>query len=175
MWQEIGKLFSTKEIIPVIFIAIGLIFCIIEIFRSKSSAFGIIGGVLIIASLIAVMMLGGSATQFIFLIVLVFLIIIIAYCVMTIVTENGILLKKPKNIKEDELKKEELEEKTLNKLLGKEGNTLTELNPEGKIQINGVTLNAMSNGDRIDKNSQIKIIKVDGIQIIVKKVDIDVK
>lgn len=175
MWQEIGKLFTTNEIIPVIFIMIGLVFCIVEIFKSKFSSFGIVGGVLIIASLIAVMMLGGNATQFVFLIVLVILIIILAYCIMTIVTEKSLFTKKSRLIKENVVNAKDEEEKTLNKLVGKVGTALTDLNSEGKIQVNGVTLNAVTNGEDIEKNSQVKIIKIDGIKIIVKKVDIDVE
>ena len=177
MWQEIGKLFTTIQIVPVIFILIGLVFCIIEIFKSKFSSFGIFGGIFIIASLIAVMMLKGTSTQFIFLIVSVFLVIIASFCIMTIVTENGkFFYKKSKKLEQnvDENTKED-EEKTLNKLVGKIGVASTELNPEGKVQVNGISLNATTSGEKIEKNSQIKIVKIDGIKILVKGIEIDVK
>ena len=83
--------------------------------------------------------------------------------------------KKSKLIKENVVNAKDEEEKTLNKLVGKVGTALTDLDSEGKIQVNGVTLNAVTNGEDIEKNSQVKIIKIDGIKIIVKKVDIDVE
>ena len=96
---------------------------------------------------------------------------------MTIVTENGkFFYKKSKKLEQnvDENSKE-YEEKTLNKLVGKIGVASTELNPEGKVQVNGISLNATTSGEKIEKNSQIKIVKIDGIKILVKGIDIDVK
>ena len=67
MWQQIGKLFTTTQIIPVLVIVLGLVLCVWEICKFQFSSKGIIGGVLIMGSMIAVMMLKGTMAQFLFL------------------------------------------------------------------------------------------------------------
>ena len=55
-------------------------------------------------------------------------------------------------------------------LLGKEGLTSTICKPVGKVSIDNLTYQAFSNGEYLQKGIRIKIIEVDGANIIVKKI-----
>lgn len=54
-------------------------------------------------------------------------------------------------------------------LLGKEGISVSELRPSGIIKINEDRLDALSNGGFIPKNTKIKVVKVEGSKIIVRR------
>lgn len=52
--------------------------------------------------------------------------------------------------------------------LGKTGKTLSALRPSGKAIVEGHTLDVITEGEFIDKDKEIKVIKVEGNKIIVK-------
>lgn len=60
--------------------------------------------------------------------------------------------------------------KEYEKLLGQIGMTKTDLRPVGTIEVNKNDYSAVSNGQWIAKNSQIKVIQVDGTKILVEKI-----
>lgn len=53
--------------------------------------------------------------------------------------------------------------------LGKEGIAVSGLRPSGIIEINGKRMDALSEGDYIDKGSRIEVVKVEGSKIIVRR------
>jgi membrane-bound serine protease (ClpP class) len=55
------------------------------------------------------------------------------------------------------------------KFLGKKGTTITPLRPAGKILINNSKLSAISQGEFIDINQTVKVVKVEGTKIVVTK------
>lgn len=59
----------------------------------------------------------------------------------------------------------------MNVFLGKEGVTTTVLRPTGIAEFDGVRLNVVSQGDFIPANTQVRIEKVEGARIAVKKVE----
>jgi len=59
---------------------------------------------------------------------------------------------------------------TKDKYLGKVGTSISELRPSGIIEIDGERLDALSEGVFIPKNVQIKIIRVEGSKIIVRRI-----
>lgn len=58
----------------------------------------------------------------------------------------------------------------LNYFLGKTGITLTILRPAGTIDLEGVKLDVVSQNEYIEKGVQVKITKVEGRKIVVKKI-----
>jgi membrane-bound ClpP family serine protease len=50
---------------------------------------------------------------------------------------------------------------------GDTGNTISRLNPIGKVQVNGVTMEAKSLGEFIDEETEIIVVKVSPTQLIV--------
>lgn len=59
---------------------------------------------------------------------------------------------------------------TYESYLGKEGISISELRPSGIIEIEGKRLDALSDGTFIPKEANIKVIKVEGTKIIVRRV-----
>lgn len=51
MWESIGTLFDGLGVIPMIIFAVGIIFCIIEIFVPGFGVFGILGIVFIVVGI----------------------------------------------------------------------------------------------------------------------------
>jgi len=54
--------------------------------------------------------------------------------------------------------------------LNKEGITITELRPSGIIEIDGKRIDALSEGSYINKNVSIKVVRVEGSKIFVRRV-----
>ena len=59
----------------------------------------------------------------------------------------------------------------MNYFLDKTGTTLTVLRPSGTIDLDGVKLDVVSQGEYIEKGAEVKIIKVEGRKIVVRKVN----
>ncbi|KGP73180.1 NfeD family protein [Pontibacillus yanchengensis] len=57
-------------------------------------------------------------------------------------------------------------------LIGKEGETLTDLRPVGTIKVNSDEYSAVSNGHWIQKGEAIRVENVDGTKILVKKIEV---
>ena len=58
---------------------------------------------------------------------------------------------------------------TMDHLLDKEGITLSELRPAGFIEIEGEKYDALSDGGFVAKNTQIKVVRVEGSKIFVRR------
>ncbi|MBQ6875967.1 MAG: NfeD family protein, partial [Lachnospiraceae bacterium] len=56
-------------------------------------------------------------------------------------------------------------------LLGKRGVALTDLRPSGAGDFDGVRFDVLSEGEYIEKGSELEIIKVGGSKLIVKQAD----
>ncbi|WP_421904172.1 NfeD family protein [Oceanobacillus halophilus] len=54
------------------------------------------------------------------------------------------------------------------KLKGESGITMTDLRPVGTIKINNKDYSAVSNGQWIEKNTEIRVVQVDGTKILVE-------
>jgi len=55
--------------------------------------------------------------------------------------------------------------------LGKTGRTLTMLRPAGTAEFDGAKLDVVSEGEYIEKNSSVKVIKVEGRRIVVREIN----
>jgi membrane-bound serine protease (ClpP class) len=55
-------------------------------------------------------------------------------------------------------------------LLDKQGITLTQLRPAGKIMIDDEIIDAVSEGAFIQKDQKVKVIKVEGSRIVVREI-----
>jgi len=58
----------------------------------------------------------------------------------------------------------------LKKLIGKIGVTQSELNPEGTIQIDGEVYEVRTEGEQVDEGRGVKVVRVQGKKIIVRRV-----
>lgn len=53
--------------------------------------------------------------------------------------------------------------------LGKEGETTTVLRPTGMAEFEGVKLNVVSDGEYIPKGTRVRVMRVDGISVVVRR------
>jgi membrane-bound ClpP family serine protease len=58
----------------------------------------------------------------------------------------------------------------LQNLMGKTGIAVTTLRPAGKADIEGQKVDVVTEGGYIDVNSQVKVIRVEGVKVVVRKV-----
>lgn len=74
----------------------------------------------------------------------------------------------------DEQKKEHgyISSSDLDYLLGKKGVAITDLRPSGSVDIDGVKLDVISEGEYIPSGTTVEIFKVSGVKLLVKKVKI---
>ena len=59
----------------------------------------------------------------------------------------------------------------LDMFIGKEGTVTTTLRPVGMADIDGVRLNVNSDGEFIPKGTRVRVTSVDGLRLIVRKID----
>lgn len=73
----------------------------------------------------------------------------------------------------DEQKKEHgyISSSDLDYLLGKKGTTVTDLRPAGSVDIDGVKFDVISDGEYISRGSKVEIFKVNGVKLLVKKIE----
>ncbi|NYC20373.1 membrane-bound ClpP family serine protease [Clostridium beijerinckii] len=71
----------------------------------------------------------------------------------------------------DEQKKEHgyISSSDLDYLLGKSGVAVTDLRPTGSVDIDGVKFDVISEGEYINKGTNVEIFKVSGVKLLVKK------
>ncbi len=56
-------------------------------------------------------------------------------------------------------------------LVGKKGTAVTKLRPSGTVEIDGMRIDVVSEGDYITAGTEIIVVKVDGTRVIVRPVD----
>ncbi len=56
-------------------------------------------------------------------------------------------------------------------LVGKRGTAVCMLRPSGKVQIEGMRIDAVSDGEFIQKDCQVEVVKVEGNRVVVKPVE----
>lgn len=61
------------------------------------------------------------------------------------------------------------EREEINELVGKEGETITVLNPAGIAEFDGVRLNVVSEAQYLEKGAKVKVILVEGNRIVVRE------
>lgn len=152
----------------VILFVVGLILLLVE---AVAPGFGIpgIGG--IISVVLSVIMASSSIET---------AIMSLAFAVILAIIAAVLLIKYgPKNPYLDRIilstKQENKKGYTSNQVkasyVGKEGLTLTTLRPAGTILIDDIRLDVVSEGGFIAKNSKVKVVKIEGSKIIVRKID----
>ena len=73
-------------------------------------------------------------------------------------------------ILQDVLKAKDFDETLLQDLEGKQGITLTTLQPYGVIEVEGKKIDVTSNEGYIDKNKTVQVIQVKGKTVTVKQI-----
>lgn len=166
--DAIISLVSNVGAVTCICILVGLGLVILEIFIPGFGVPGITGTVLL---LISIFLTAKSILEI--LIMLLFFLVIIAIPLGIVISlgkkgklSRGIILESSK-VKNETCK---IENKDMEYFIGKRGRTKSMLRPAGKIDLDGVMLDAVAEGEFIEANKDIEVIKVDGIRIVVKEI-----
>lgn len=147
--------------------AVGIMLIFLEFFLP-----GAISGTLGLAALIASLFLAGENPLSIGISIFISICVSIAMLfIMVKVLRKKIVLFN-RMILFDSAKKEDGYVSNVNRtdLIGKEGIALTVLRPSGTAVFNKERIDVVTEGDFIDQNSKIAVVKVEGVRIVVRKV-----
>ena len=171
MLESVGTLFDGLGIIPMIIFAIGIIFCLIEIFVPGFGVFGILGSIFIVGGVIGRYFLDYDIQHLIIMVMFVITIIAIAILIMWFSVKHGMLSRSPIIENKTAISTSvDYDDKELLKLLGKITFAETQFIPTGRFTYNDESYCATSYGEYIEKGSKIQIVEVSGTTIYVKKV-----
>lgn len=146
--------------------AAGLLLIFFEIFLP-----GAIAGTLGFAALVlSFFMAGEDAMQMgVSILIAIFFSVLVFFIMIKLLGKKLVLFNKM--VLSETAKKEDGYVSNINRtdLLGVEGKTLTVLRPSGTVIINHERVDAVSEGDFIEKNARVKVIKVEGPRIVVRE------
>ena len=147
--------------------ALGILLIFLEFFLP-----GAISGTLGLAALIASLFLAGENPLSIGISIFISICISIALLFVMIKVLGKRMVLFNRMILFDATKNEDGYVSNVNRtdLLGKEGIALTVLRPSGTAVINNERLDVVTEGNFIDQNTKITVIKVEGVRIVVRKV-----
>lgn len=140
---------------------IGLILLMAEALIPGFGIFGLIGGACMLGSTIMAGMKYGFG---------VFLIMIAAFIILLLLFIFFANRKKDKFILTDVLNTKDFDESILQDMQGKQGITVTTVQPYGKMEVEGKQIDVCSEGGYIEKNKMVQIVQIKGKTVVVKEV-----
>lgn len=171
MWESIATLFEGFGAIAMIIFAVGIIFCIVEIFIPGFGVFGITGTVLIAGGIVMRYLLSYDIEQLIFMVLFVITIVFLAAIIMLYSAKHGMLYYSPFIEEKTSISTTYSQDnKDFVKLLGKVAFCESNFTPAGKFVLEGDTYEARSYGEYIEKGTKIQVVEVSGNTIYIKKV-----
>lgn len=146
----------------------GIILLIIEMF---TPGFGISGAMGILALIAAVVLRADTFANAITTLLIILVLIMIAAFVFFKSASKGVISRSPLILK-DSIKSgsTSLSDAEMQNLIGKEGISLNTLRPSGNANFDGLRLDVVSEGTYIPAGSRIKIIGIEGVKILVEKI-----
>jgi membrane-bound serine protease (ClpP class) len=170
-WTEFVNLFTQMHWIVILLLGLGLVLCLVEAFVPGFGFFGITGILCEIAGVIVHAVFSGSVLQVFCLILVIALLVVVLFLIFIRSAKYGLLAKSAIVENKTALPKDfrEKAEDELRVLLGKEGLTLTECKPVGKIRIGQDTYEAQSIGVVIPKGDVIKVVSIEDARIMIDK------
>ena len=171
--QEIVYLFQEMNVAAAICLGIGLILLIIEIFTPGFGLFGIAGVIMSIIGIVLRATAGGRGNpvfQVLLLLLLLIIACVLAFVVMAVSSKKGLLSKTPFIMKESAVSKGVAEGTAdYTALVGKQGRTLCALRPSGIAEIDGVRYDVIAEGEFVDADETVSVLRVEGVRIVVVK------
>lgn len=152
------------NIIMILCFIVGSGLIILEAFIPGFGVAGIFGIILEVVALWATWRLHGVPTA---LIALLAVLILIGFAIFLSYRSamNGRLSRSPLILKETEAADAAVPPE---QWIGQEGITVTSLRPAGQIDINGIRLNAASNGDFIPKGTAVLVTGIEGDHLVIR-------
>ncbi len=148
-----------------IFLIAGLLMVCLELFL-PGGVIGVLGGLSLLGAIVMGFSAFGSATGTYIMIAIVLLLCVsvilwIKYFPRTIMGKSMTLAKDGSDFKASD--------DQYQKLVGKEGESVTELRPAGIVAIDGARYDVVSDGSLIEKGARVRVIKTNGNRIVVRQ------
>lgn len=168
--MEFVEIFTQMNWIAAVLLIVGLIFFIVEIFIPGFGFFGITGIISIVAGVIVRICFGLNLAQSLTLILLVLGFVCFAVGFMVFSAKYGVLSKTGLFETKSSLPADyNKTEKSLRKLVGKSGKTISKLDLGGQAKIAGKIYDVVSISSFIEPNSNIKVVEIKDNTIMVRK------
>lgn len=154
-------------ILGIFLFVFGFLFIAIEVLLPGFGAPGVAGIICIVAG---VALTADTVIQAVYIISAVFVLLFILIVVMMTLISKGKI--KTQIILDDRLDKESgyISSTDMQYLVGKTGIAETDLRPSGKVSIEGVEFDAISDGRYIDKGASVIILKISNSSLVAKAV-----
>lgn len=153
------------EIFGIVFMAIGFVLAVVEMFIPGFGAPGITGGIMMIAGVI---MKAQTVAEGLLLATILVVALALALTLIVVFFKSK-KIKYPLGLDSKvDAKDSFLGTDDMNYLVGKKGVATTSLRPAGKINVDGVELNVRSESFFIDKGTEVEIIRIQNGSVIVK-------
>ena len=165
-WYELFGFFLRITWLPALCFILGFILITVEIFNPGFGAPGISGIILLI---LGIMFTAHSLLEAVVMIMVILIIIGILFFIVFRSASRGKLNNRLILI--DRMNKESgfVGRSESPSFLGKEGITTTMLRPAGSVNIDGTRLDVVTDGEFIPKGTKVKVVKVEGMRIVVRK------
>lgn len=168
MATEFIQIFTEMGFVSALFLTIGIILCIVEIFVPGLGFLGYTGAGCVIGGIVFRTIEGLSFYQFLVLILLIAGLIFFAIGLLIFLIKTGLMVDVgvfstktalPKDYKNKEYKK----------LVGKIGKSTTPLMQAGQVKVRGKIYDAICDEGYIEKNKFIKVIRLEDNRLIVRR------
>lgn len=169
IFEQATLLFANMDFVTLSLLIVGIVCLIGEIYQPGTVVLGVLGGICVlgaIASRVISATEGESIFCIIFLLVgIVSIVILVCFVLMIRFVRNDWVDHVP-SVKNDD----EEDSSEFKNLVGLEGVALSSLRPNGKIVVNNSEYEVYAEGFFIGKDEIVKVVKVEGGFIYVKKV-----
>lgn len=146
----------------------GVIFIIIEIL---TPTIGLLAGIGVVAILYSLILAMGGDINAIYMMAISLVIAIIIFAVILKKLPSSRLWKKLILTNTSSTEQGYVSSVDYSKYLNKEGVVLSELRPSGSVEIDGVPVDVVSEGKFISKGEKVRVVKIEGVRIIVRRVE----
>lgn len=165
--MELVSFLSTISWIAILCFSFGFLLVVIEMFHPGFGIPGIFGAIFLIMGIVI------TARSIMEALILVSIIIAVLGVALTLVLRSATKGRLSKILILRETQKKETGytgSEDLQYFVGQQGITLTILRPAGIADFNGIKMDVVSEGEFIPKGEKVKIIKVEGRIIVVRKI-----
>ncbi len=164
--------FLSTDIAIILFFLIGTALLVIEVFMPGFGVAGISGLVLEVVSISLMFLNHGPLAAFGLTIVVLAVVGVVISVTLRSATKgrlskSGLVLQRSETTDEGYIATQE----DMEVFIGKEGVVTTTLRPVGMAEFEGVKLNVVSDAEFIPKGTPVRVTRVDGMRVIVRKIE----
>lgn len=176
VWSEFTQIFVGEFAwLTITLMVLGIVFCLIEAVIPGFGFFGITGILLEIGAVLVHAFLCDGLNhplQIVIMIMMIVLIVLLIFLLFVRSARFGLLGKTPIIENRTAIPKDygEKDYQKMKQLVGKEGLTITECRPIGKVRIDSEVIEVCSKGGLISRGEVVKVVDVENDIIYVSKI-----